>query len=189
VKDNPDVNRMRLLVQVASGIAYLHGFQPNIVHGDLKGGNILIDEHACAIITDFGLSKVMEEMSETMKKGTSFFAGSTRWMAPELISVLAADDETPPPISTFSDVYAFASVCLEVMTGQLPYPARMNDYAVMFDIMRGVKPSRGACLNNIPVKDAEAFRGMLDRCWDQAFTLRPTMPELLAFLESMDPRR
>ena len=74
----------------------------------------MIDEHGYAIITDFGLSKVIEEMSETISKGTSFFAGSTRWMAPELIMALVKDDGQVPPITTFSDVYAFASVCLEV---------------------------------------------------------------------------
>ena len=49
-----------------------------------------------------------------MNMGTSFFAGSTRWMAPELIFALVEDDGHIPPITTFSDVYAFASVCLEV---------------------------------------------------------------------------
>jgi serine/threonine protein kinase len=77
-------------------------------------GNILIDEKGYAIITDFGLSKVMEEMSESINSmTTSFFAGSTRWMAPELIMSLVNDDHVPP-ITTSSDVYAFASVCFEV---------------------------------------------------------------------------
>ena len=120
------------LTQVASGTAHLHTVKPTIIHGDLKGvrtffnsasfhplqkfvqGNILVDQTGSAIITDFGLSKVMEEMSDSMPKGTSFFAGSTRWMAPELIFALVEDDGIIPPITTYSDVYAFASVCLEV---------------------------------------------------------------------------
>jgi len=73
----------------------------------------LVDEHGNATITDFGLSKVMEEITDATM-GTSFFAGSTRWMAPELIFALVHDDGRVPPITTFSDVYAFASVCLEV---------------------------------------------------------------------------
>ena len=57
----------------------------------------------------------MEEMSESMNMCTSFFAGSTRWMAPELIMGLINDDDGHiPPITTSSDVYAFASVCFEV---------------------------------------------------------------------------
>ena len=57
----------------------------------------------------------MEEMSEAINMGTSFFAGSTRWMAPELIMALINDDGHIPPITTSSDVYAFASVCFEVI--------------------------------------------------------------------------
>ena len=67
-------------------------------------GNILIDAHGYAIITDFGLSKVMEEVSQACSensppgtscggRGTSVFAGSTRWMAPELILALVDEDE------------------------------------------------------------------------------------------------
>lgn len=74
-----------------------------------------MDEDGNAIITDFGLSKVMEEITnDSTTVGTSFFAGSTRWMAPELIFALIEDDDTIPPITPASDVYAFASVCLEV---------------------------------------------------------------------------
>ena len=115
----------------------MHTVKPTIIHGDLKGvralyslllylgfpplikclfvqGNILVDETGSAIITDFGLSKVIEEMSDSMSRGTSFFAGSTRWMAPELIIALVEDDGVVPPITTYSDVYAFSSICLEV---------------------------------------------------------------------------
>ncbi|TFK38492.1 kinase-like domain-containing protein [Crucibulum laeve] len=188
VKRNPTVNRLKLLIQVASGISYLHTFKPTVVHGDLKGGNILIDEHGHAIITDFGLSQVMEDMSEDVNIGTSFFAGSTRWMAPELVQALVEDDGHVPPITTHSDVYAFGSVCLEVATGQLPYPHRTNDHAVTVDILRGVKPSRGSCCD-IQLKDAESFWTMLDRCWNFAYALRPPMPEVLALLENMDTKR
>jgi serine/threonine protein kinase len=58
----------------------------------------------------------MEDLSNTVDelKGSSFFAGSTRWMAPELILALVEDDGPTPRVTTHSDVYAFASVCLEV---------------------------------------------------------------------------
>ena len=58
-----------------------------------------------------------EEEFGATGRGTSVFAGSTRWMAPELILALVEDegDEGPgPKITTMSDVYAFGSICLEV---------------------------------------------------------------------------
>ncbi|RDB21804.1 Serine/threonine-protein kinase STY8 [Hypsizygus marmoreus] len=184
LKVNTNANRLNIIIQIASGVAYLHSATPVVVHGDLKGGNILVDDHGCPIITDFGLSKVIEEMSDSINIGSSFFAGSTRWMAPELILALVEDDGQLPPITTFSDVYAFASVCLEIATGQIPYPHRTNDHAVTVDILRGIKPSRGAHCH-IQLKDEDAFWRLLDRCWNQACYLRPTMPELVLFLETL----
>ena len=124
------------LFEVASGVRYLHGCSPVIVHGDLKGvsettseltlnihvlsssqGNILIDSDGRAVITDFGLARVKEEVSEITGENqyTSIFAGSTRWMAPELVVAQVEEDPLKRfPLSTKSDVYAFASVCLEV---------------------------------------------------------------------------
>lgn len=75
----------------------------------------MVDSQGTAIITDFGLSKVVEELTDgSVNPATSFFAGSTRWMAPELLLSLVEDEGHTPPITTFSDVYSFASVCLEV---------------------------------------------------------------------------
>ena len=132
-------------------------------------------------------------------------------MAPELIMSLIHDDGVPP-ITTSSDVYAFASVCLEVKlqlsllllfcfgeprltssqiaTGQLPYPNRTNDHAVTVDILRGVKPSRcTTCLLKLDAQGEDSFWSMLGRCWVDEPSLRPTMTDMLSFLESLDCSR
>lgn len=180
-------DRMALMMQVASGVSYLHNMKPVVVHGDLRGTNILISDVGHALITDFGLSSVLEEYSLTesrlwaAKLGTSVLAGSTRWMAPELILTIVEDDGMPPPITTASDVYSFACVCLEVATGQLPYAHRRDDRAVTIDIMRGVKPSRGAFTAcKIPFTDLQKgmFWDILNWCWDGIPSLRPSMTEV-----------
>ncbi|KAI6012235.1 kinase-like domain-containing protein [Pisolithus marmoratus] len=148
-RDDVQPDRLALLLQVASGVSYLHNMKPVVVHGDLRGTNILISDAGTALITDFGLSTVIEELSLTESglraarlTGSSGHRGSTRWMAPELFIALVEDEV--PRITTESDVYAFGCVCLEVATGQPPYAHRWNDPAVTVDIMRGVKPSMGA---------------------------------------------
>ena len=66
-------------------------------------------------------------------------------------------------------------------TNDLPYPHRRNDRAVTMDILRGVRPCRGAPPipdMRLAVLQEEAFWGVLDRCWDAIPPLRPTMTEV-----------
>ncbi|KII84781.1 hypothetical protein PLICRDRAFT_117229 [Plicaturopsis crispa FD-325 SS-3] len=183
-KINPKADRLELLVQIASAMAYLHTYKPVVVHGDLKGGNIVVNDRGQAVVTDFGLSKVTEELSDTLKLDTSSFAGSTRWMAPELVLALVEDDGCPPPISTSSDVYAFAAVCLEVVTDRVPYHHRTNDHSVTVDILKGIRPSRRGC--DPLVRLPWLFWAMLDHCWACPPNLRPSMSEMTSFLVGLE---
>ena len=76
----------------------------------------MIDKNGHAKITDFGVSKVIGDFSEVLRlpNPTSSFAGSTRWLAPELIWAMVED--APPKITTQSDVYAFGAVAMEAQS-------------------------------------------------------------------------
>ncbi|KAJ7224779.1 kinase-like domain-containing protein [Mycena rebaudengoi] len=97
----------KFLGEVAQGLEYLHS--RNVVHGDLRGANILITQDWSACLADFGLTSFTDTTAATT---TSHRAGTVRWMAPELI----APDRFGIQFrrTTASDVYAFACVCLEV---------------------------------------------------------------------------
>ncbi|OCH91147.1 kinase-like protein [Obba rivulosa] len=102
-----DANRVRLLYEVSLGMHYLH--DEGIVHGDLKGVNVLIDELDHASITDFGLSSVYRPSGE---KGASKSAvGTLRFMAPEAIKT--------GKLSYATDVYAYAMLIYEVILKQV----------------------------------------------------------------------
>ncbi|KAG8947633.1 hypothetical protein FRC04_010567 [Tulasnella sp. 424] len=77
---NPDADRLELIRQIAAGVAYLHGRNPIVVHGDLKPtadpqllqDNVLIDDNGIAKLIDFGLSKAVEiEQGATALSSTS----------------------------------------------------------------------------------------------------------------------
>ncbi|KAG0317364.1 hypothetical protein BGZ99_006345 [Dissophora globulifera] len=110
-------DKKRIVVEVARGLAYLHS--QDIIHRDIKGGNILLTKHNEAKLCDFGISKVIASAtcaSSFVPKGTP------RFMAPELM-------RARPAYSTMSDVFALGVVMQElVYEGETPpdYMAIMN---------------------------------------------------------------
>ncbi|KAJ1304010.1 hypothetical protein OPQ81_008418 [Rhizoctonia solani] len=81
VMSNPDCNRLALCTQVAQAIAYLH--EHNVVHGDIKGPNVLVSDAGTAKVTDFGVSIV--DHQEIEFSSTTAGAGTQRWQSPEIL--------------------------------------------------------------------------------------------------------
>jgi len=131
LKRHPDVDRLSLLVQVGEGLEYLH--TKSIVHGDVRGPNVLISESGEACLADFGLSKPDEQglYSYSTKFHTS---GNQRWMAPELLL-----NETVR--TTTTDVFSFGRLIIEVLTGEHPFPD-LNEYQAISPIVKGALPNR-----------------------------------------------
>jgi serine/threonine protein kinase len=73
------------LLQVAEGLGYLHSMK--IVHGDLRGTNILVADDWNVCLADFGLTGVIEDAVSTSGALTSTanHAGSLRWFATFII--------------------------------------------------------------------------------------------------------
>ncbi|KZT18326.1 kinase-like protein, partial [Neolentinus lepideus HHB14362 ss-1] len=96
-----------LLLDVAAGLEYLH--ENGIVHGHLRGANILIsdDWHAC--ICDFGLANFADPLIDSNSSIVVDRVGSVPWMAPELLRSSHDDVYSYPTFA--SDVYAFGCVC------------------------------------------------------------------------------
>ena len=59
--------RIQIIHETASGLSHLHGNQPVIIHGDISIQNILIGEGFHAKIADFGLSRILKEMTKIQK--------------------------------------------------------------------------------------------------------------------------
>lgn len=91
------------------GLAHLH--DEGIVHGDLHGGNILINSNKQAVLTDFGLSVIAQAVPHEFlsKHG----GGAEMWKAPELFYHTEFGLPTNRP-TVHSDIYSFACTCVEV---------------------------------------------------------------------------
>ncbi|GMN40864.1 hypothetical protein TIFTF001_010088 [Ficus carica] len=62
--------RFAIAIDIAKGLAYLHGLEQPIIHGDIKPSNILLDRYFSAKIGDFGLARLkLENQIEVSVEG------------------------------------------------------------------------------------------------------------------------
>ncbi|KAH9925501.1 kinase-like domain-containing protein [Fomitopsis serialis] len=119
LRQYPNEDRLRLLIDVAEGLAYLHS--ESMVHGDLKCANILINDERQACIGDFGLSAVIHDPETIMSITPSPNAvGTLRWTAPEILDPESFGLEHAVA-SPETDVYSFGMVTWETFSGHTPY--------------------------------------------------------------------
>ncbi|KAJ6542173.1 kinase-like domain-containing protein [Mycena vulgaris] len=163
VKEHGPANVDRLLFEIAQGLHYLHSC--NIVHGDLRGTNILVNEDWSACLTDFGLS-VFSNASAPMNSQTR--AGSIRWMAPELIAPDRFGYEFARTPAT--DVYAFGCVCVELYTGRPPF-SELSEGSALLKIIDGERAARPS---GIPAMSDILWQHVMEY-WAESPVARPTV--------------
>ncbi|KAJ7126731.1 kinase-like domain-containing protein [Mycena epipterygia] len=168
------MNHLSLILDVALGLEYLHNNR--VVHGDLKGMNILITPSGRACIADFGLSTITDVMTLRFTHSTANARGGTaRYQAPELL--------LGESLNHFgSDVYAFACVCYEILTGKVPFFELPNDMAVSLKVVGGHRPSRPE------LTLADGLWTLLQDCWEQASNKRPTIAQIVQRLVGSEIR-
>ncbi|KAI3866559.1 hypothetical protein MKW92_052000 [Papaver armeniacum] len=106
----PWPNRKRVLMGVASALAYLHEeCESQVIHRDIKASNIMLDEFFNARVGDFGLAKQIEH---DKSPDATIAAGTMGYLAPEYLLTGRATDKT--------DVFSYGAVVLEVITGRRP---------------------------------------------------------------------
>ncbi|KAK0473642.1 kinase-like domain-containing protein [Armillaria novae-zelandiae] len=162
--DNPD--RHRLALDITRGMNYLH--KMFIVHGDLKGDNILITYDHRAVIADFGISFAMGinffGTSSSSRKG-----GTVKWQPPEVLN--------GNPNSFSADVYSLACVHFEVFDRSLPW-GNLNDGAVVMNVsVRKKHPPRPKHLAK-----TNLWWELMVRCWAYEPSERPTLQNLMECL-------
>jgi len=156
IKANQDANRFELLKDVTKGLTYMHGQE--IIHGDLKGANVLVDQSGHACLADFGLVTVISDPSYATAPSSKKNAGSIPWMSPELLYPEQYGLEDSQPTKE-SDYYALGMVIYEVLSGQRPY-AGDKEYIIIRKVIEGTHPER----LNIPWFTDDLW-ATLAQCW------------------------
>src|SRR5713226_4301952 len=107
-----------ILAQVGDALGYAH--RHGVIHRDIKSSNIMLDEDGWAVVTDFGIAKVMQAAGLTM---TGVTVGTPTYMSPEQCETRE--------VTGASDQYSLGVVAYEMLTGRLPFKSD-STMAVMY---------------------------------------------------------
>ncbi|CAN4076781.1 unnamed protein product [Withania somnifera] len=158
--------RMRMALDVAKGMNYLHTSNPIIVHRDLKTPNLLVDNNWVVKVCDFGMSRMKHH---TFLSSMST-AGTAEWMAPEVLR--------NEPSNEKSDVYSFGVILWELATLKVPWSG-MNSMQVV-----GAVGFQGRCLD-IPASVDPIVAEIISDCWNQNPQVRPSFGQIISRIKRL----
>ncbi|KAF8610126.1 Pkinase-domain-containing protein [Ceratobasidium sp. AG-I] len=148
--------------QILQGLNYLH--EREIIHRDIKGGNILVDNKGGIKISDFGISKKVED---NLLGGTRIhrpsLQGSVFWMAPEVVKQTSYTYK--------ADIWSVGCLIVEMLTGQHPW-AQLTQMQAIFKIGSSARPT-------IPPDITQEAENFLNKTFELDYTIRPTAVQLL----------
>ena len=103
-----------LLSQMSDALAAAH--DSGIIHRDFKPANVMLldgDTRRKAVVTDFGLARLVERPESESRTGSTHFAGTPAYMAPEQLE--------DAPLTPATDIYALGLVAYEMVTARRPF--------------------------------------------------------------------
>ncbi|OCF36028.1 TKL/TKL-CCIN protein kinase [Kwoniella heveanensis BCC8398] len=164
------VNKIALIHQISQGMEYLHS--RDVIHGDLKGQNILIDDDGHVLLCDFGLSHIKIDItskSSLPPPADHGGGGTLRFQPPERLR--------SAPLTKECDVYSFAMTVFQLYSGEIPF-AILDANGVRSSILEGIRPPK---LDNIPAP----MWNLLTQCWAEDPHQRPKFEAISQKLEAM----
>lgn len=153
--------------QILDGLSYLHG--QNIIHRDIKGANVLVDNKGSIKISDFGISKrgdVAASANHLPGSGPNrpSLQGSVFWMAPEVVRQSAHTKK--------ADIWSLGCLIVEMFSGARPFPDKSQLQALFAIGSNQAKPT-------IPDSASEEAKTFMNKTFELEHEKRPSADELL----------
>ncbi|RYP84186.1 hypothetical protein DL770_005228 [Monosporascus sp. CRB-9-2] len=152
--------------QILNGLSYLHN--RDIIHRDIKGANILVDNKGTIKISDFGISKKLEASNilsgANNNKHRPSLQGSVFWMAPEVVKQTSYTRK--------ADIWSLGCLVVEMMTGTHPFPDCSQLQAIF-------KIGGGKAAPTIPESASPEATEFLKQTFEIDHNLRPSADDLM----------
>ncbi|KAF2162384.1 hypothetical protein M409DRAFT_27392 [Zasmidium cellare ATCC 36951] len=160
--------------QILQGLNYLHS--KDIIHRDIKGANILVDNKGTVKISDFGISKRVEASTllnptPHLKRGGPRVSlqGSVFWMAPEVVRQTAYTKK--------ADIWSLGCLIVEMFTGSHPHP-NCTQLQAIFKI-GGSGNNADNARPDMPDSASEDAKEFLKQTFEIEHEKRPSAEELI----------
>lgn len=145
---------VKILKPIAEALSYVHN--KNIVHKDIKPGNIMFDEHNNSILTDFGIA---------LSDDTTRFQGSVENGTPQYMS---PEQSKGKKIDFRSDIYSLGIVLYELVTGNVPYQAE-DPQSILYKHVHEPLPEKPLQDNQVPKRVKDILYKCLAKSPDERF--------------------
>jgi serine/threonine protein kinase len=163
------LQKLKMMRDMAQGMAWLHASDPKIIHRDLKPKNILMDRHLNVKICDFGLSLMIEK-----KEKINTRAGSFIWMAPEALLKTPHNEKV--------DVYSYGIVCWQILTNSpQPYQEYLDLGSLEAFIDAVCKRKERPPLGDLP----KSVKTIVRKLWDHDPDNRPGFETVIQELNAV----
>ncbi|KAK0459762.1 ste11-like protein [Desarmillaria tabescens] len=149
--------------QILQGLSYLH--ERDIIHRDIKGANILVDNKGGVKISDFGISKKVDvqALAGNNRVHRPSLQGSVFWMAPEVVKQSGHTQK--------ADIWSVGCLVVEMLTGEHPW-AQLTQMQAIFKIGSSARPA-------IPSDISSEAQDFLTKTFEIDHEARPAAAELL----------
>ncbi|GLJ09777.1 hypothetical protein SUGI_0115740 [Cryptomeria japonica] len=177
--------RLKIALQTAQALTYLHSIQPPIFHRDVKSNNILLDEYLGAKVADFGLSRLVPL---NVSHVTTAPQGTPGYVDPEYNQCFQLTEK--------SDVYSFGVVLVEIISAKVAVDTNRNRNEISLANMAIEKIRRGVLDElvdpDLKIENNHAVKAMVAavaelaiECLARERDLRPSMKEVVARLQQI----
>jgi serine/threonine protein kinase len=182
--------RLRWVRNICHGVSYLHQRSPPVMHRDLKLENCLVTEYNVCKLSDFGESKVVSSFEEDQT-----IVGTPYYMAPEILKGDAYNESC----DVFSFGIALASIGIvdgnakhvfspELRAGKRLTQIQKKRLGGMSICNKHAKGWRADLSSFVDEgKWPEEMKNLIERCWREDRTARPTMKEASDEIEKWTP--
>ncbi|KAG6806995.1 hypothetical protein H0H92_009208, partial [Tricholoma furcatifolium] len=177
----PDSNRIQLLHDVSMGLRFLH--ERFIVHGDLKGINVLVNDSGSACIADFGLSSILPSRGGTLYcQAPELFQGEYNTKATDMYAFGCLIYEVRVQLDLLEQ--CFKRPVSQVFAGEQPFAGIFNPSLIASKVLEGHRPKRP---DNSPSWNpgglTDDLWAMIEGCWKADPVERPTIDAVIQSLE------